>query len=235
MDSHRLEKAAERGEPSYVWRAGQQRRLSMVNAFAGERIRGVVLEDGCGLGTYLERFDETAACAAGLEIEFDRCLDAHQKVPRVVCAAGEAVPLAGGTFDLIFSNEVLEHVKDDRQCVEEVVRLLKPGGRFIFFVPNRGYPFETHGIYLQGKYSFGNKFGVNYLPRSLRDKLAPHVNVYSRADLEALFAGLPVLPVFKTVVFGGYDNIIARFPLLGKLLRAVLQSLEHTPLRARGL
>ncbi len=41
--------------------------------------------------------------------------------------------------------------------------------------------------------------------------------------------------VQRTVVFGAYDNIIARWPSLGKILRAVLQVLERTPLRVFGL
>ncbi len=45
-----LAKAALRGEPSYVWRAGQERRLEMILAAAGERAAGRVLDDGCGVG-----------------------------------------------------------------------------------------------------------------------------------------------------------------------------------------
>jgi hypothetical protein len=41
--------------------------------------------------------------------------------------------------------------------------------------------------------------------------------------------------VERTVVFGAYDNIIARRPALGKLLRTILQTLEKTPLRVFGL
>jgi hypothetical protein len=116
-----------------------------------------------------------------------------------------------------------------------MVRVLKPGGRIVLFCPNRGYPFETHGIYWKGEYHFGNKPFVNWLPRKLRDKLAPHVNIYTRGDLEKLFAGLPVKYVYRSAVFGAYDNIIQRHPTLGKTLRAVLQSLEKTPLRVLGL
>jgi len=76
---------------------------------------------------------------------------------------------------------------------------------------------------------------VNYLPRPLRDRLAPHVRVYTRRDLERLFQSLPVRFVHRTVIFGAYDNIIARFPRLGKALRAVLHALERTPLRVFGL
>jgi hypothetical protein len=102
-------------------------------------------------------------------------------------------------------------------------------------VPNRGYPFETHGIYWRGKYSFGNKPLVNYLPRAWRDQLAPHVRIYTQRDLEKLFTGLPVKWVERTIVFGAYDNIIARFGAFGKLLRTLLQALEKTPLKALGL
>ena len=114
-------------------------------------------------------------------------------------------------FDLILSHEVIEHVVDDRRCIAEIVRTLKPGGRLVLFCPNRGYPFETHGIYRRGTYEFGNKLFVNYLPRPLRDRLCPHVNVYTDGDLRKLFAGLPVRFVRRTVLFGAYDNLIARF------------------------
>jgi hypothetical protein len=74
---------------------------------------------------------------------------------------------------------------------------------------------------------------VNYLPRRWRDGLR-HVQV-SSGDLERLFSELPVRFVTRTVVFGAYDNIIARFPGLGQILRITLQALERTPLRILGL
>lgn len=114
-------------------------------------------------------------------------------------------------------------------------RVLASGGRIVIFVPNRGYPFETHGIYWRGRYHFGNIPLVNYLPRSWRDRLAPHVRVYSAGDLERLLAGLPLRLIQRRVIFGAYDNIIARWPRLGKALRAVLQALERTPLQIFGL
>jgi len=230
-----LAKAAERGEPSRVWRAGQQRRLDLLKAAAGNRLVGTVLVDGCGVGTYLARLAPDADLPIGLDIEFPRVVDSQAFTPNVICGAGEYLPLAGGSADLVFSHEVLEHVQDDQLAIQEMVRVLKPGGRIVLFCPNRGYPFETHGIYWHGKYHFGNKLFVNYLPPSLRDKLAPHVEIYTRADLDRLFAGLPVRVVSRRTVFGAYDNIIKRSPAFGKLLRAILQWLEKTPLQRLGL
>jgi hypothetical protein len=116
-----------------------------------------------------------------------------------------------------------------------MVRTLKPGGRAVIFCPNRGYPFETHGIYWRGKYKFGNIPFVNWLPRPLRDRLAPHVEVYTRRDLEKLFEGLPVKFITRTIIFGAYDNIIARFGRFGQVLRSILQFMEGTPLQIFGL
>ncbi len=228
-------KAALRGEPSYVWRAGQERRLAMILAGAEGRERGRVLVDGCGVGSYLARLAPGARQAVGLDIELERTFDAHAKGPDAVCGAGENLPFPDGAFDLVLSHEVLEHVQDDRQAVSEIARVLRPGGRLVMFVPNRGYPFETHGVYWRGKYHFGNIPLINWLPRAWRDRLAPHVRVYDSGDLNRLFAGLPLQRVQQSMVFGAYDNIIARRPRFGRALRTVLQFLERTPLRVFGL
>ena len=235
MNQRNLDKAALRGEPSYVWRAGQQRRLDMIVHAAGERIKGKILENGCGVGMYVEHLSPLGGTVIGLEYDFERTVEAHVNSPHIVNAAGEFIPLPSSTFDLILSHEVIEHVQDDRAAINEMIRTLKPGGRVVIFCPNRGYPYETHGIYWNGQYHFGNILFVNYLPRALRDKLAPHVRVYSKRDMQKLFAGLPVKHIERAVIFGAYDNIIARFGAFGKGLRGILQFLEKTPLMMFGL
>jgi SAM-dependent methyltransferase len=250
MNQRDLTKAALRGEPSYVWRAGQERRLAMIVRAAGDRVRGRVLENGCGVGMYVEKLSAFGGTVIGLEYDRERAIEARMRSPHILNAAGEFLPLPastlrlrsaslysaqGGAFDLILSHEVIEHVQDDCAAVREMVRVLRPGGRIVLFCPNRGYPFETHGIYWRERYKFGNIPLVNYLPRVWRDKLAPHVRVYSKRDLEKLFDGLPVRFIERTIIFGAYDNIIARFGPPGKFLRTALQWLEKTPLRALGL
>jgi SAM-dependent methyltransferase len=207
----------------------------MILNAAGERVHGRVLENGCGVGLYVEKLSVYGGDVIGLEYDFDRATQAHVNSAHVLNAAGERLPFPENAFDLILSHEVIEHVQNDRLAVTEMVRVLRLGGRLVLFCPNRGYPFETHGIYWRGKYKFGNYPLVNYLPRFWRDKLAPHVEIYDRRDMKSLFNGLPVIVVTRTIIFGGYDNIIARFPRLGSWLRAVLQFFERTPLRFFGL
>ena len=236
-----LEKAADLGQPSFVWRAGQARRLKMILEAAEGRERGWVLDNGCGVGAYLEYLAPHAERAIGLEFDFARAAEARGRSLEILSARGEQVPFPDGSFDFILSHEVIEHVDDDRLAIEEMVRTLRPpgdgqaAGRLALFGPNRGYPFETHGIYWRGRYRYGNIPLVNYFPRSIRNRLAPHVRVYTSRDLNRLFENLPVRFINRTTLFGAYDNLIAHWPRLGRALRSVLQGLEHTPLKVFGL
>jgi SAM-dependent methyltransferase len=240
MDELDLEKAALRGEPSHVWRAGQERRLRMILDAAPELAASRVLEDGCGVGQYVRALAEHAALVVGLDIEVARLQEAvNQPVPsgraRYLAGVGERLPFPADTFDIVLSHEVLEHVQDDQAALAEIFRVLRPGGRLILFCPNRWYPFETHGIYWRGTYRFGNIPLVNYLPDSLRNRLAPHVRAYTTAGLSRLIKTLPVRVVCRRVIFGAYDNIIARHSRLGEALRIAMQILENTPLQVFGL
>jgi len=235
MSYPNLAKAALCGEPSYIWRAGQARRLKMILSAAGDRQDGHVLENGCGVGMYIEHLAPHCASITGLEFDFERAAEAHKNSAQITNAAGEYLPFSAGTFSLVISHEVLEHVQDDALAVKEMVRVLRSGGRIALFVPNRGYPFETHGVFWRGRYHFGNIPLINWLPSRWRNKLAPHVRVYTYRNLNQLFRGLPVRYVQRTVIFGAYDNLIVRFGAAGRILRAVLQWAERTPMRIFGL
>lgn len=228
------DKAALRGEPGYVWRSGQERRLQMIQKWVN-LANAVILDNGCGLGTYLDAFEPFTPHRFGLELELDRAQKALLVAPGIVQAMGETLPFASNSFDFVFSNEVIEHVQDDRLAVAEMVRVTKQNGRILIFCPNRWYPVEQHGIYWRGRYKFGNIPLVNYLPNPLRNRLAPHVRAYTKRGLLALCRGLPVAVVHHGRIFGGYDNIENRLPRLGKLIKQTLYAAEQTPLAAFGL
>jgi hypothetical protein len=116
-----------------------------------------------------------------------------------------------------------------------MVRVLRRGGKLAIFCPNRWYPVEQHGHYWKGEYHFGNTPLINYLPDRWRNKLAPHVRTYTARSIRRLFKDLPVKVVHHSRIFGGYDNIVARRPTLGKSIQSILYTLEKTPFRIVGL
>lgn len=233
------ERAAVRGNPSFVWRAGQNRRLDMIIKWGlADRNRvEQILIDGCGVGMYVRALAPYADHISGIDIEGEHLALAASNAPGALLglAAAEQLPFADDSVDLVLSHEVLEHVVDDRRAAAEMVRVLRPGGRAVIFAPNRRYPFETHGIYWRGVYHFGNIPLVNYLPDPLRNRLAPHVRAYTAAGLRRLFIGQPARVVHHSQIFPGYDNIVQRRPALGKWLRRLTYALEQSPLCGWGL
>ena len=233
MTDRHSDKAALRGEPGYVWRSGQDRRLAMIRQWTD--LRGRVLDNGCGMGTYLRAFAPYCRHRFGLEVEHERATIAAAHANGVVQGVGEWLPFPDETFDFILSNEVIEHVQDDARYLAEMVRVCRPGGRILLFCPNRWYPVEQHGIYWRGEYHFGNIPLVNYLPDPLRNRLAPHVRAYTARALRRLVRPLPVRVLHHSRILGGYDNIERRHPRLGRWLKSALYTAEKTPLQALGI
>ena len=224
----------ELGVPSLVWGPGQERRLRLIRERIPLRGRRV-LDVGCGLGQYVRRIRELPAESYGIDIEPARVREGAAETPGLLLASAEALPFADGSFDVILLNEVLEHVGDERASLREAARVLPPGGHLVIYAPNRGFPFETHGVRWRGRYRFGNFPLVNYLPGALRDRLVPHARVYGAGELRRLWQGLPFRTLERTVVYPGFDGIRSRHERLGRLLQATLHGAESTPLRAFGL
>ena len=236
------EKAIALGHPSYVWRFGQERRLDLVRRYAALEDRAI-LDVGCGVGMYVRAFRRFSENVHGVDVDGEKLVEAGQELANLCASTAEALPYSDGTFDVVLSHEVIEHVTDDRQAVAEAVRVLKrpepgggrPGGRLVIFAPNRLYPFETHGVFWRGRYRAGNIPLVNYLPARWRARFCPHVRAYTRRDMRRLLDGLPVRIVAHTQIFPGYDKIVGRHRAVGGLLRRTTYLMERTSLRTLGL
>ncbi|MEJ2149584.1 MAG: class I SAM-dependent methyltransferase [Chloroflexota bacterium] len=80
---------------------------------------------------YAVRLLEDTPHVFGFDIEVERIRETRQRVPNSHVAAAEALPYPTDSFDLILSNEVIEHVQDDRAALAEMARTLRPGGRAV--------------------------------------------------------------------------------------------------------
>jgi len=71
-----------------------------------------------------------------------------------VLGVGEALPFLDSVFDGVLSLNVLEHVKDPFRCAQEIVRVLRPGGRLYcvvpFLQPLHAYPHHYYNMSMQG-------------------------------------------------------------------------------------
>lgn len=129
-----------------------------------------VFDFGCGTGSSAVAlamvFPEAMCC--GTDINEVDVFIAHERA-RVYGVADrcrfshveedQALPVASDQFDLCMCCSVLEYVTDPgtrKRCVQEMARVIAPGGLLFMTVPNVVYPFEIHS----------RKFGWNYFRNS---------------------------------------------------------------------
>ncbi len=222
------------GHPSYVWRFGQDRRLALLQAYVNLNGRWI-LDVGCGIGTYVRKFGTFSDHVFGIDVDEERVAAGAKSLPHLAVSEAEVMPFPDQTFDVVLLNEVIEHVRNDAQTIADALRVLRPGGRLIIFAPNRGYLFETHGIYVGRRYLFRLVPFINWLPDVVRNRFCWHVRVYTAADIHRLFRGQSATLVHHGYVYPGFDNIVSRRPRLGRVLRGVCYALEKTPLQRFGL
>jgi SAM-dependent methyltransferase len=103
-----------------------------------------VLDHGCGTARYFAtlRAAFPGAAISGCDVSAVAVEHARERHPdgNFLVMDGERIPLGDGSVDLVLSVEVLEHVADAARAVEEIGRVLRPGGVAVISTPcaNRG-------------------------------------------------------------------------------------------------
>lgn len=108
-----------------------------------------VLDAGCGAGYGSAELARVAASVIGADIASEAVAFARGEYsnPNLSFeqASCTALPHPDGSFDLVVAFEVIEHLTDWRGFLQEVRRLLAPGGQFVVSTPNRLYYTESRG------------------------------------------------------------------------------------------
>ncbi|MFL6206144.1 MAG: class I SAM-dependent methyltransferase [Acidimicrobiales bacterium] len=117
---------------------------------AAEHLEGarLVLDVGCGEGQVARLAAARGASAIGVDPTAAQIAAAHQRGggPAYARAGASALPLRSGVVDAVVACLVFEHITEVDAAIAEVARVLRPGGRFLFFLnhpllqtPNSGW------------------------------------------------------------------------------------------------
>ncbi len=150
-----------------------------------------LLDAGCASGIITRALAPHFAFAAG--IDFDEAglrraeTDAGEPAERATLmrATTAALPFGSSTFDVVICAQVYEHVADQRALVDEIFRVMKPGGWCFFSGPNRTWPIEDH-YKLPGLGWLPRKWAGAYL-RLTRRGTNFEENLLTSAQLQQLF------------------------------------------------
>ncbi len=110
----------------------------------------IVLDAGCGTGKFLNILENVASKYIGVDLSFDQLIKAQMKRKKesssFINANLKDLMLADDSIDLIISPWVLGTVldiKEREECLHELKRVLKPGGKIILIENDEGSEFET--------------------------------------------------------------------------------------------
>ncbi len=103
-------------------------------------VKGKVLEIGCGTGRGLEILLNSSDHYTGIDKNTGLIEEHSQKYPDSVFIDEHIPPLSKietSSMDTVITFHVIEHIKDDSLFIDEVYRVLKPGGTAIITTPNK--------------------------------------------------------------------------------------------------
>jgi ubiquinone/menaquinone biosynthesis C-methylase UbiE len=140
-----------------------------------------VLEVGCGTGCDLLQFAKHGAIATGVDITREHLQLAKRRVgnaARVEFADARQLPFPAETFDYVYSHGVLHHSDDPSAIANEIMRVLKPGGRFNVHVYAK-WSYVTPYVLLR----YGRHWKLH-----IENSTAPvHIDLYTARMMRRLF------------------------------------------------
>jgi SAM-dependent methyltransferase len=115
-------------------------RLLKAYVVAQDFVQGDVLEVGCGEGRGIDLILNKSKSYTAID-KIEPVIDQlRMKYPSGKFVSGNIPPLtefADNSFDRIFSFQVIEHIENDHLFLQEINRILKPGGTALITTPNR--------------------------------------------------------------------------------------------------
>lgn len=156
-----------------------------------------ILDVGCGDGFFLLRVKSVlrhGGTCSGLDA--DARSVAKARALGIDCHVGLAdhtLPFRDASFDLVFAGEIIEHVVDTDRMLEEIARVLRPGGHLLLTTPNL-LAWYNRMLCLAGvtpmyvEHSYRASYGPNW---SLRRQVSPavgHLRIFTYTALRMVLA-----------------------------------------------
>ena len=156
-----------------------------------------VLEIGSGTGYIFGKCRERYPDSVGLEVAGS----SYQFVdPRITLYDGRVLPFPDNVYDVVFSSHVLDHVAEIEAFVEEIARVLKPGGVAIHIIPSPTWRILTSLFH----YFAVAKIALALLRPSARGSVKAQARGRTKAELAKFLLYAPRHGEFGNVLTEGY-------------------------------
>lgn len=192
--------------------------------FRGQR----VLEIGCGMGTDLAQIASAGGNSFAIDLTVrhleiaKRRLSLIQLGDRLVRTDAETLPFQSRSFDAVYSFGVLHHTPDIGAAIQEIRRVLRPGGTLTLAVYHRHSVFYWlftiigRGLIRRELFRHGYQRLLADIEYQSQPEAVPLVRVYARRELRRL------LNDFRDVHIETHHVDFGHFGYLAPLLRRVM-------------
>jgi 2-polyprenyl-3-methyl-5-hydroxy-6-metoxy-1,4-benzoquinol methylase len=149
-------------------RMWQRHRFEIVHDFMGAQGGHITLDIGCGSS----RIVQTLPGVVGMDLGMNKLRWLRAPGRALVQGSLTDMPFRNASFDTVLCSEVIEHIPREQVQLEELVRLVRPGGLLILGTPDYS---RRRWVFLEWLY--GKVFPNGYVKE--------HINHYTRAGLQA--------------------------------------------------
>jgi len=155
---------------------------------------GTLLEVGFGVGSDLRYLARRGMRVVGADLSPSNAqiaqggFAARGLAGQTTAADGESLPFRDGSFDAVYSFGALHHTPGTGRAIEELRRVLKPGGRCLVMLYHQGLAYRLIALKLAVERIRGRKVDrENFISRAYDQ--TPLSKLYGQDDLRSLFSG----------------------------------------------
>lgn len=189
------------------------KRLSQVHRYLDLTGKNI-LDIGCGNGIYTIAIGKYARHTIGIDISDNAIKGSKINASKYISSnvdfllmSAEAVGLQNNSFDVIISIENLEHINNEKRAIQNVEQLLKPNGQLVIYVPNKFYPFETHGLKIGGFMLDNIMIPLfSFAPKFIRRRFE-RARIYTAKDMHHLLVNAGFTINVVTYMFPPLDKL----------------------------
>ncbi len=161
-------------------------RLFYAYVEASKIIGGNVLELGCGAGRGMQAITQACESYTGIDKNEQLLGELQNAYPNFRFLHQSMPPLSGiesNSFDYVITFQVIEHIEEDGKFLEEIKRVLKPGGKAIITTPNLGKSLTRNPWHVR-----------EYTHKQLEGLLKKH---FSTVDVRGISGTKPVIDYYE--------------------------------------
>lgn len=200
-----------------------------------------ILEIGVGMGTDFLQWNRVGAKAMGIDLTAEAISQTSTRLSlygfsvedKLRQADAENLPFPDNTFDLVYSWGVIHHSPDTRKALEEITRVMRPGGEGKIMIYNKWSAVAVMYWCLYALLRFKPWLTIGDI--FSRHIESPGTKVYSINEARRLFKNLPVTNL-KIICYRKYFTGLTRYPFWlrpfirfsGEILTVLLGGIERS-------